>query len=1077
MFVLCMFSELVLWLFTVGVVASAEHASLPHCEILCIPATTNPVFFSSASTGEVGMKSQPCTIAAPGARHKYSNVLNVTHEPNFSATTEAISSNGATSAPPDTIANSSRPSDVNDVACVLDVSDYLPSPPPHNKTSIQYISIECENRTRLVITNNKGIQNKHIIGYLHIRNCDIYWSDLTKSAGAFDLRVLYLQDRREKFSKEQREFESLLPSQYGDLKQLPNDLQTIGSLQFINTKLPPEPLPNILTDYLWPKLAEVAFLNTGHSEVPAGFQTSMPRLQSLELQSNNMIEAPVMFPWTEQWMNLPLNLSRTPTSNQHYSHSQGFFTPPNLYRRIVNLAHNKLRDLQEVVFRGCLQKIDLSYNAIEHIFPKAFSSVNCMQNLDLSFNRVAIIPVKAFSSLSNLTHLDLSHNLINFMLISGHFVGLEKLEKLDLSHNHITAFGDKVFHPLPLITEIDLSANRITEFPDDGIKFDVEKLVKVNLQHNVINQIPHWTFLIRSLMEVDLSHNSLSFNSFMDSIRNINPSHVAYSNRWSASQFGEPQRTFIKVLNMQSNNFTTLDVSNLTDKDIKILETVMLFFDLDLNENELLCDCHTYSMHLHLLKQAQITAQTEKDYNPYASNNWKCKRPKYAENELISSVANTTFKCEVVIDSCPLKCKCLQRAVDQIVEVDCSYSNIKNVPDNLPQNTQILNMAHNNVQTLRNLPGYLRHLKVIDLSFNNISYVTEDFLTELAGIEELSLHHNKLQELPNSLQRLNMTSVLLRSNPWICDCNSVWFKRWIVMNRQNVEDLDDVTCVSGRPKGSVIIEVPESEFVCEIPISVVIAKAAVGFSVCLIIIIIIALLIFKYRGEIQVYLYVHYKWHPFGRSEKTDVDFKYDAFVSYAGDDYKWVVYQLVSRLEGHVPRFKLCLHDKDFEVGAPIQHNIMGAVKTSRRMVLVLTRKYLASEWCMLEFRAAHERVLNDRSNYLILVLFDDVPIKELEDDMQLYLRTNTYLSVSNKWFWEKLLYAMPKEPLCTLRDDITFDFPYLTEPPRSYPDYMMGYMAQYPIMAQRSELPQFATANEEGNNCNASTDALTEL
>ena len=120
-----------------------------------------------------------------------------------------------------------------------------------------------------------------------------------------------------------------------------------------------------------------------------------------------------------------------------------------------------------------------------------------------------------------------------------------------------------------------------------------------------------------------------------------------------------------------------------------------------------------------------------------------------------------------------------------------------------------------------------------------------------------------------------------------------------------------------------------------------------------------------------------------------------------------------------------------------------------------MLSQKYLQSEWCMLEFRAAHERVLNDRSNYLILVLYDDVDQNLLEDDMKLYIRTNTYLSVSNKWFWEKLHYAMPKEPLCTLRDGVHFDFPLLTAPPKSYPDYLMGYIAQSKLMAERSGLP----------------------
>lgn len=76
----------------------------------------------------------------------------------------------------------------------------------------------------------------------------------------------------------------------------------------------------------------------------------------------------------------------------------------------------------------------------------------------------------------------------------------------------------------------------------------------------------------------------------------------------------------------------------------------------------------------------------------------------------------------------------------------------------------------------------------------------------------------------------------------------------------------------------------------------------------------------------------------------------------------------------------------------------------------MVLSRNFLKSEWCLLEFRAAHRKVLEDRMNYLIIILFDGINMDELDDEMKLYMRTNTYLSVSNKWFWEKLYYAMPQ-------------------------------------------------------------------
>ena len=63
-----------------------------------------------------------------------------------------------------------------------------------------------------------------------------------------------------------------------------------------------------------------------------------------------------------------------------------------------------------------------------------------------------------------------------------------------------------------------------------------------------------------------------------------------------------------------------------------------------------------------------------------------------------------------------------------------------------------------------------------------------------------------------------------------------------------------------------------------------------------------------------------------------------------------------------------------------------------------------------MLEFRAAHRKVLEDRMNYLIIILFDDVDVAQLDDEIKLYMRTKQYVRVGDKNFWQKLYYAMPQ-------------------------------------------------------------------
>ena len=58
----------------------------------------------------------------------------------------------------------------------------------------------------------------------------------------------------------------------------------------------------------------------------------------------------------------------------------------------------------------------------------------------------------------------------------------------------------------------------------------------------------------------------------------------------------------------------------------------------------------------------------------------------------------------------------------------------------------------------------------------------------------------------------------------------------------------------------------------------------------------------------------------------------------------------------------------------------------------------------------------MEDRSNYLIVVLCKNVKIEHLDNTMRLYVRTKTYLRKDSPWFWEQLLNALPRNPISTL-------------------------------------------------------------
>lgn len=180
-------------------------------------------------------------------------------------------------------------------------------------------------------------------------------------------------------------------------------------------------------------------------------------------------------------------------------------------------------------------------------------------------------------------------------------------------------------------------------------------------------------------------------------------------------------------------------------------------------------------------------------------------------------------------------------------------------------------------------------------------------------------------------------------------------------------------------------------------------------------IIVVTLVIFVFRQEMRVWFHSRFGIRLFYRAndcDKTERDKLFDAFISYSSKDEAFVSEELAPLLEHGDPSYKLCLHYRDFPVGAYIADTIVQAVESSRRTIMVLSENFIKSEWCRFEFKSAHHQVLRDRRRRLIVILLGEVPHKDLDPDIRLYLKTNTYLQWGDKLFWEKLRFALPDVP-----------------------------------------------------------------
>ena len=73
-------------------------------------------------------------------------------------------------------------------------------------------------------------------------------------------------------------------------------------------------------------------------------------------------------------------------------------------------------------------------------------------------------------------------------------------------------------------------------------------------------------------------------------------------------------------------------------------------------------------------------------------------------------------------------------------------------------------------------------------------------------------------------------------------------------------------------------------------------------------------------------------------------DYRYDVFISYSHADRTWVWDELLPRLEQS--GLRVCIDDRDFEVGIPSIVNMEQAADTSRHTIVVLTPAWVQSQW-----------------------------------------------------------------------------------------------------------------------------------
>ncbi|CAK9804231.1 Toll-like receptor 7 [Anthophora quadrimaculata] len=710
---------------------------------------------------------------------------------------------------------------------------------------------------------------------------------------------------------------------------------------------------------------------------------------------------------------------------------------PNL--QILNLARNKVQHVERYAFERNvrLEAIRLDGNFLSDI-NGVFTSIASLLLLNLSENHIewfdyAFIP-------GNLKWLDIHGNFIENL---GNYYKIRdsKVKTLDASHNRITELS-----PLSVPDSVELLFinNNYISVVRPNTFTDKVNLTRVDMYANMIEMMGLTSLLLtkvpeeRPLPEFYIGGNPFNCNCSMDWLPAIN-------NQTSTREYPR----IMDLDNVMCGTSGPRGVAIVSASSARSEQFLCRYeahcyalchcCDFDACDCEMTCPAgckcyndrtwNTNAVDCSGLNVDEIPRRIPMDVTEV-----------YLDGNVLRELQNHVF---------------IGRKNMRVLYVNASdIESIQNRTFNGLNNLQILHLEDNRIRELKGFEfERLSHLRELYLQNNLIGFIGNLTFLPLRSLEILRLSGNRLVTFPVWQVTLNarLVELSLGGNPWSCRCKFLQeLSSWVSDNAHKVVDANDVWCYYGgdaRPAYRRRLNVNET--VCSdyfsqggviesIMVSDYLPLVAATLSAVLVLLVIIVLA-FIFREPVGAWAYSKYGLRflrtkpgkstgtvtmpsaaPMTSCCDTDRERLYDCYVCYSPNDEDFVLHSLAVELEHGTAGLRLCLHHRDLPcvLRASAPAVVLEAVDASRRVLIILTRNFLQTEWSRFEFREALHEALRGRAAQLIIVQAGHAcPEVERDHELRLYLRTAAaILTWGEKRFWERLRYAIP--PANTMAD-----------------------------------------------------------
>nr|WRW24909.1 Toll-like receptor 1 [Sinohyriopsis cumingii] len=707
---------------------------------------------------------------------------------------------------------------------------------------------------------------------------------------------------------------------------------------------------------------------------------------------------------------------------------------PLLAVSVLNLSYNAIENLPSFQGLHNLFVLDLRHNNIKYLDRSTFAGASGIGGINLNSNTIRTIGAKTFSNLHGLILLFIENNEIDYVEYNA--FGDTQIIELNLRNNAISDINFFRYSDFPRLRKLDLSDNKVRMRISSDLFSRFQGIETFMISNNIIEGVYSGAFeSLLNLRFLDLSYNNITFlqetalttSSMFISVKPFvklqgNPFKCDCNMQWMKRWQSAPHINHMIIKDLLTLTCTVFDGKNVAM--------------------------------LYRLATENFLCQYESDCN-------------------ILKCSCCNLDACACLHRCPEKCTCFYSSDRSVNSVRCEGKEFHQVPGEIPPaathvyldrnnisvvsihsftnmtRLEYLSMNDSNIHTIDDYAfARLSSLKTLHLNGNFISIITPKTFFELKNLQQLSLSNNRITSIEagsfshfpgrykldlsrNDLSKVDgyvlyemslASSLNLSGNPWTCDCEFlVEFDNFTSSNVEIIKDFSALTCTTNTtsPSNTTILlantllsdlcpSITERQ-TKELLYNITLVSTLTTLLGTLVILVIIVFVIFWNRDFLKVWIYVKFGWRICNKEEEqADVYKPYDAFVSYSSKDEDYVVHDLVPVLEKNM-NYRLCVHYRDFPVGAAIADNILSSVESSKRVIVVLSNNFVESEWCHYEFQIAHQRLLAEKKNRIIMILLGDIDKSKLVPELKDYIQTNTYVNQDDAWFWEKIQYAMP--------------------------------------------------------------------